>query len=200
MFKKTWHPQMVVHHIKARVGKEALNSYYYATHYPDVYAAAEREFGSWKEAIEACGIDYNTIRKYRSWTRQSVIHEIRKSAENGESINSQYAQDNKKPLYMAAIKRFRSWGHAVRLAGIDYDQVRLRRSMTKAQIKREILELFRQRVDLSYTNMRQNYQYLLAAGMKKLGNGSWAEARRHCGILANFRLRQEKRGEQSRML
>jgi len=25
--------------------------------------------------------------------------------------------------------------------------------------------------------MRENYQYLLAAGMKKLGDGSWAKAR-----------------------
>ena len=65
--------------------------------------------------------------------------------------------------------------------------------MTKAEVKREILELFRKRIDLSYSNMRANYQYLLAAGMKKLGNGSWAKARRECGILANYRLRPEKR-------
>lgn len=199
MFKKLWHPQMIVNHIMVRIDKEPLNSYYYATHYPDVYAAAEREFGSWKDAIEAAGLDYSTIRKYRSWTRQAVIEEIKKCAANGESLNSQFAQNNKKPLYMAAVKRFRSWGQAVRLAGIDYDKVRLRRSMTKAQIKREILDLFRQRVDLSYTNMRKNYQYLLAAGMKKLGSGSWANARRYCGILTNFRLRQEKRGETSRL-
>lgn len=198
MFKKIWHQQMIINHILARKDKEPLNSYYYATHYPDVYAAAEREFGSWKDAIECSGLDYSTIRKYRSWTRQLVIEEIKKAAEAGENINSQYAQNNRKPLYMAAVKRFRSWGQAVRLAGIDYDKIRLRRSMTTKQIKREITELFRQRVDLSYTNMRKNYQYLLAAGMKKLGNGSWDNARKECGILTNFRLRPEKRSEASR--
>ena len=36
--------------------------------------------------------------------------------------------------------------------------------------------------------MRKNYQYLLAAGMKKLGDDSWAKARRQCGILTNYRL------------
>jgi len=198
MFKKIWHQQMIMDHILARKDKEPLNSYYYATHYPDVYAAAEREFGSWKDAIEACGLDYNSIRKYRSWTRQLVIEEIKQAAENGESLNSQYAQNHRKPLYMASVKRFRSWGQAVRLAGLDYDKIRLRRSMTKAQIKREIVDLFRQRIDLSYTNMRKNYQYLLASGMKKLGNGSWDNARKECGIITNFRLRPEKRGEISR--
>ncbi len=193
MFKKIWHPQMVINHILSRNGKEALNSYYYATNYPDVYAAAEREFGSWKDAIEACGLDYNAIRKYKSWTRQAVIEEIKKAHANGDPINSQYVQENNKALYMAAVKRFRGWGQAVKLAGIDYNSIRIRRSMSKNEIKREILDLFRQRVDLSYTNMRANYQYLLAAGMKKLGNGSWANARRHCGILTNYRINPEKR-------
>ncbi len=198
MFKKIWHPSMIINHILSKKDKEALNSYYYATTYPDVYAAAEREFGSWKDAIEACGLDYDKIRKYKSWSRQAVISEIKRAYEEGEPINSQHVQNNNKALYMAAVKRFRSWGQAVKLAGIDYDKVRLRRSMTKAQVKKEILELFRKRIDLSYTNMRENYQYLLAAGMKKLGHGSWASARRECGILTNFRLRPEKRGELSR--
>lgn len=198
MFKKIWNQSMVIQHILSKRDKEPLNSYYYATNYPDVYAAAEREFGSWKEAIEASGLDYDSIRKYKTWNRQAVIEEIRRLSAEGEPISSQHTQNNNKALYMAAVKRFRGWGQAVKIAGIDYDKVRLRRSMTKAQIKREILELFRKRVDLSYTNMRANYQYLLAAGMKKLGNGSWASARRECGILTNYRLRPEKRGEKSR--
>ena len=189
---------MVIQHILSRSGKEPLNSYYYATTYPDVYAAADREFGGWKNAIEAAGLDYSAIRKYRSWTRQSVILEIQAVHERGEAINSKAAQDDNKPLYMAAIKRFRNWGQAVRLAGLDYNEIRLRRSMTKAEIRREILNLFRQRVDLSYSNMRANYQYLLAYGMKKLGDGSWDAARKACGILANYRLRPEKRSEVAR--
>ena len=193
MFKKIWHPNMITHHILSNKDKEPLNSYYYATTYPDVYAAAEREFGSWKDAIEAAGLDYNSIKKYKSWTRQLVIEAIKEAHAKGEAINSKSAQNNMKPLYMAAIKRFRSWGQAVKIAGINYGEIRLRRSMTKAEVKREILELFRKRIDLSYSNMRANYQYLLAAGMKKLGNGSWAKARRECGILANYRLRPEKR-------
>ena len=35
--------------------------------------------------------------------------------------------------------------------------------------------------------MKENYLYLLAAGIKKLGNGSWAKARKVCGISENYR-------------
>ncbi|MEI8247622.1 MAG: hypothetical protein WCI51_17435 [Lentisphaerota bacterium] len=193
MFKQLWHPEMIQHHIMQRNGKEPLNSYYYASNYPDVYAAAERIFGSWGEAIESCGLDYSLIKKYKSWTRQAVLDEIRRLAKEGEPLFSQNAQKQHKPLYMAAIKRYGNWGKAIQAAGVDYKNVRLRRSMTKADIKKEILELFRRGEPLSYTNMRENYMYLQAAAMKKLGDGSWARARRECGILTNYRLSAERR-------
>lgn len=193
MFKQLWHPEMIQHHIMQRDGKEPLNSYYYATNYPDVYAAAERIFGSWGEAIESCGLDYSLIKKYKSWTRQAVLDEIRRLSKEGEPLFSQNAQKQHKPLYMAAIKRFGNWGKAIQAAGVDYKNVRLRRSMTKAEIKKEILELFRRGEALSYTNMRENYMYLQAAAMKKLGDGSWARARRECGVLTNYRLSSERR-------
>ena len=192
MFKQIWFPEMIQQHILSRLDKEPLNSHYYATTYPDVYAAAERLFGSWGEAIESCGLDYSLIKKYKSWTRQSVRDEIRRLAQEGEPLFSQHAQDHHKPLYMAAIKRFGNWGKALQAAGLDYKSVRLRRSMSRADIKKEILALFRSGESLSYTNMRKNYLYLQAIAMKKLGDGSWARARRECGILTNYRLQREK--------
>lgn len=197
MFEKIWHPEMIQHHILERVNKEPLNSHYYANTYPDVYAAAERTFGSWGDAIISCGLDYRDIRKYRTWSRQAVLDAIREYAASGEPLYSQYAQNNFKPLYMAAIKRYGNWGRAVQAAGIPYSKVRLRRCMTQDEIRAEILDLFRRNESLSYTHMRENYQYLLAAGMKKLGNGSWARARKQCGILTNYRLSPEKRSEAS---
>ena len=64
--------------------------------------------------------------------------------------------------------------------------------MSNAEIKKEILELYARNEDLAYPNMREKYQYLLAAGMKKLGNGSWEKARKVCGLHVNFRLSDEK--------
>ncbi len=174
-------------------GKEPLNSHYFSTTYPSVYAAAERIFGSWGNAITASGLDYNSIRKYRSWTRMRIVTMIRKKYKDGEPLSSQYMQNNFKALYMAAIHRFKSWGKAIQAAGIDYNTIRMRRSMTPEQIRSEIVKLYVSGVDMAYSNMRHNHQYLLAYGMKKLGGGSWAEARRVCGITENFRLPKEKR-------
>lgn len=193
MFQQIWHPEMIEHHILSRNGKEPLNSHYYSTNYPDVYAAAERVFGSWGDAIEACGLDYNKIRKYKTWTRQSVLEGIRRLAQENEPLDSNNAQDNHKALYMAAMKRFKNWGDAIKTAGFNYENIRLRRSMTAEEIKKEILDLYRQNEDLSFTNMRKKHQYLMVAAMKKLGEGSWAKARLQCGILTNYRLEPEKR-------
>ncbi|MFA6567952.1 MAG: hypothetical protein WCS96_07040 [Victivallales bacterium] len=192
MFRRKWDGKSIIDHIMSKYGRKPLNSAYYATNYSAVYAAAERIFGSWKYAIEACGLDYSTIRKYRIWSKEIIIREIKKRHKSGQSLSSNYTCKSNRPLYMAAMKRYKNWGAAVSAAGFDYRKVRLRRSMSKADIKKEILELYRRNVDLAYPNMREKYQYLLAAGMKKLGNGSWAKARKVCGLHVNFRLSDEK--------
>lgn len=193
MFKKIWTPDMIQSIILAANGNEPLNSHYFATNHPRVYAAAERLFGSWGDAITSCGLDYKAIRKYRSWDRMRVISAIRERHKKGKPLSCKYIQSNCKSLYMASVHHFKSWKAAVRKAGYDYDAIRIRRSMTEDQIRREIRRLYRLGEDLAYPNMRRNHQYLLAYGMKKLGGGSWAEARRVCGIMDNFRLAKEKR-------
>jgi hypothetical protein len=192
MFIRKWDDISIINHIMSKQGRKPLNSSYYATNYPAVYAAAERVFGSWKYAIEACGIDYSTIRKYQIWSKEIVIKEIKKRQKSGQSMSSQYTYKTNRPLYMAAVKRFKNWGTAISAAGMDYRKVRRRRMMTTDEIKKEILELYARNEDLAYPNMRKKYQYLLAAGMKKLGNGSWEKARKKCGLKVNFRLSDEK--------
>ncbi len=197
MFKRHWSSDMIIQHITGKNGKEPLNSYYYATTYSDVYAAAERLFGSWQQAIEACGFDYSIIKKYQTWTKERVIAEIKAAKAKGTPLGSKYTQDNNKPLYMAAVKRYKSWNNALKRAGINHKRIRLRRLMTNDEVRAEIKKLYQKNVDLAYPNMRKNYQYLLAAGMKKLGAGSWAEARRVCGIEDNYRIPRHKRKQQN---
>ncbi len=187
IFYQRWDTESLKEHILAREGVEPLNSYYYATHYPAVYAAAERMFGSWGEAIAACGLDYEQIRKYKAWNREKIIAEIQERHGRNEPLNSQYIQQNNHSLYMASLRAFGSWGGALRHAGVDYDKIRLRRRWDSERVREAILELYQSGADLAAPNMRMHYQYLLAAGAKKLGNGSWAMARTACGISENFR-------------
>ncbi len=192
MFKKIWTPEMIREIILAANGKEPLNSHYFAVTYPSVYAAAERIFGSWGNAITACGLDYAAIRKYRTWTKMRVLAVIRKRYKDGDPLTSQYMQRHFNSLYMASVHHFKSWGEAIRLAGFDYETIRMRRSMSAAQIRKEIRRLYRNGEDLAYPNMRKNHQYLLAYGMKKLGGGSWEAARKSCGIMENYRSKKRR--------
>ncbi|MFZ2657282.1 MAG: hypothetical protein WAX69_20270 [Victivallales bacterium] len=193
MFRRKWDAKSIINHIMSRNGRKPLNAYYYATAYPAVYAAAERIFGSWGNAITDCGLDYGRICKYRKWSAKTVLKEISAAQKAKQSLSSNYIQKNNKPLYMAAVKRFRNWGSAVKAAGIDYGKIRLRRKMSRKEIKAEILELHRRGVDLAYPNMRKKYLCLLALGMNHLGDGSWVKARRKCGIHENYRLYVQRR-------
>jgi len=188
VFLKYWHPEIVIQHILERSGAEPLNAYYYATHYPSVHAAAVRIWGTWKDAIEACGLDYSTIRKYRVWSDERVVREIIELSKEHYPLASKFAQTIHKPLYMAAVRRFGSWSKALRKAGIDNKRVRLRRARTADEIREEILGLYRNNVSLAYPYMREHHSALLAAGMKKLGDGSWQRARLLCGIEDNYRV------------
>lgn len=187
MFQRRWTSEKIISHILAREGVEPLNSHYYATTYPDVYAAAERFFGSWCNTLESCGFSYQEIRKYRTWNRERVLNEIRKLSEVHSPLSSKFVQTDHRPLYMAALKRFGNWGNAIRAAGLEYRRIRLRRLQTPEELKEEIRRLYQNGESLSYTYMRNKYQYLLASGMKKLGDGSWVRAREACDIHINCR-------------
>ena len=182
MIYQSWTAHAIRQHILSRDGIEPLNSHYYAVNYPDVYAAAERMFGGWQYAIEGCGLDYDKIRKYRRWSKKKVIDEIQRLKAEKQSLNSKNIQEEQRPLYQAALRRFKSWGKALEAAGVNYKKIRQRRRMTPEELKAEILALAHRGIDLSYANMRRNYLYLLANAMRKLGNGSWIKALKRCGI------------------
>lgn len=182
MIYQSWTAHAIKQHILSNDGIEPLNSHYYAVNYPDVYAAAERMFGGWQYAIESCGLDYDKIRKYKRWSKDKVMEEIKRLKEEKQSLNSKHIQQEQRPLYLASLRRFKSWGGALEAAGIDYKKIRQRRRMSTADIRKELQTLAKNGVDLSYANMRKNYLYLLANAMRKLGNGSWIEALKTCKI------------------
>ena len=188
-FNKRWNPDMVTSHIISRHGREPLNSSRYAAVYPDVHAAGARMFGTWKATIEACGIDYEEVRRYRRWSKSKVLSEVRKLKKDGQSLNSKRIQDHHRPLYQAAVKRFGSWNETLAASGIDHKRVMLRRGLSESEIREAVISLHQRGVDLAYPGMRRSHDRLLAAASRKLGGGSWAEARRRCGVRRNFRRR-----------
>ncbi|NMA18974.1 MAG: hypothetical protein GX927_00205 [Lentisphaerae bacterium] len=182
MIYQSWTAHAIKQHILSKDGIEPLNSHYYAVNYPDVYAAAERMFGGWQYAIESCGLDYEKIRKYKRWSKEKVLDEIKRLKAEKHSLNSKTIQQTQRPLYLAALRRFKSWGNALEAAGLNYKKIRKRRRMTEDDIRKEIQALAKKGTDLSYANMRSNHLYLLANAMRKIGNGSWVASLKSCGI------------------
>lgn len=95
---------------------------------PALAAAAVRpqRFGSWRAALEAAGLNYDEIRRYREWDESQVVNELLGLHEAGEPLNSRDVQETTPPLFHAARRRFEHWDNALEAAGLDVDQIRKR--------------------------------------------------------------------------
>ena len=90
-------------------------------------AIGDRYFGSWENAIEATGLDYDEIRIGESWSKEKIIGKIRELHEAGENLSSAYIQKHYTALSVAACKKnfFENWENAITAAGLDYEKIRL---------------------------------------------------------------------------
>jgi hypothetical protein len=95
---------------------------------PQLAAAATKKshFGSWREALNASGLDYESIRRYRDWNDKRVIELVREHASNGRALNAKNVQQDDITLITAARRRFDSWHEALSAAGLDYTAIVLR--------------------------------------------------------------------------
>ena len=85
-----------------------------------------RLFGSWDVAMRASGIDPDSVRRHRRWTRQSVIQRICELAAEGRPLNAAAVQRSEAALPSAASRFFPSWHDALQAAGIDQARWRKR--------------------------------------------------------------------------
>lgn len=92
---------------------------------PQLAAAATKMsyFGSWRAAIEAAGLDYDTIRRFQSWNRQRVVCLVREYHANGMELNAKSVSNEDIRLITAARRRFSSWTEALTAAGLDYSKI-----------------------------------------------------------------------------
>ena len=95
-----------------------------------LYANACRAFGSWRNALVACGIDYERSRNNRKWTREIIKTEIIRIDKNGNSLRpSVLREKGMTTLVSAAEYHFGSWRRAVESCGLDYSFGRCKKDM-----------------------------------------------------------------------
>jgi hypothetical protein len=127
---KSWTNDRIVERIRelyAR-GEDLSWRYISLTLDPSLAAAATKKshFGSWRTALEAAGLDYDAIRRYRDWSEDEVLRRVRDLYAQGQSLNAKTMEKEQITLITAARRRFPSWDRTLAAAGLDYRQIVLR--------------------------------------------------------------------------
>ncbi|MEK7466414.1 MAG: hypothetical protein AAB074_03275 [Planctomycetota bacterium] len=111
--------------------RERLNATTVRDQFKGEYGAAFRIYGGWRQAVEANGISYRSVSEIvppRRVTQTEVDAYIRSRSQTGLPLNSRAVCRDDRPIHTAACRRFYgSWSNALKVNGIDYDTVTLRR-------------------------------------------------------------------------
>jgi hypothetical protein len=181
---KNWSPELVTEEIRAwrEVGKP-LYSHYMRKNYQELLAAGIRYFGTWRTAIETAGIPYDSVRKYRDWSKERIIETIKRLEKDGVDLSfrsmmlSKYAS-----MVYAAIRpnHFGSWKDALTAAGLAPEEIYRYRSWDNQSIIAEIRRLKNEGADLSSKKMDETANPLIATARRRFGN--WGAAIERAGI------------------
>lgn len=183
--KKVWDKDIVVETIKRMHNAgEDLNSNYVQTKQPRLYAAANKYFGGWPQAVIAAGLDYETLRKrtLRAWSKVAIVEEIIRRSTNSLSIRGGDVTNEDRGIYSAARRHFGEdgWAKARMLAGFDPIDPKPQQIWSKETVIEEILRLYENGVALNAAALAGTFGYIRSAGAKYFM--SWGNAIRAAGL------------------
>jgi hypothetical protein len=191
--RRTWSKEVIVATIcKLHGSRKSISSHDTQVRRPTLYRAGCKYFGSWKQTIEAAGIDYITVRKkgsYRRWSKTSVARAIRERWRKKLSINYTAVSREDAGLRWAAVRYFgkKGWVKALRCAGINPGKLPdPRRIWTKEKLKNEILSRHKLGLFVNSTSMRT----LNSTVHKLFGDRSWSKVIRFSGLSSKIQLKR----------
>jgi hypothetical protein len=121
--KQKWSREEILEQIRHyhAQGHDLLNPSFKIKH-RNLYlaACAHRYFGSWRRAIHAAGLDHETMRESRVWTKERIRRTIQDLAAEGRSLGWAYVEEHCPGIYRAARRKenFGSWHNALIQAGV----------------------------------------------------------------------------------
>ena len=160
MGNRKWSKEKIIERIlELDANNEELSLSYNQKNRRPLFKAAKYYFGSWKNAIESTGVDYNNVNKYANrevWSRKKIIKRIQKLLKSGEKPSSRYVQNHYPKLFAAATskKYFGSWKKAVIASEINYEEVCKFETWSKNKILKEIRRINKLEKGKMYTSVK----------------------------------------------
>jgi hypothetical protein len=162
---------------------ENLNYSSVATNNLSLLRAATRYFGAWEDAVRFAGLDYDSIRRYKSWTRDRIIARVKELHAQGVDLSWRNVCLNVDPqLAAAATKKshFGSWREALEASGLNYDEIRKYREWDDARILDMVRAFHRDGKELNAKNMELEDITLITAARRRFD--SWHKALTAAGL------------------
>ena len=174
---RRWSREMIIEEIK-RLSREEVNPVYERN--LGLYSAARREFGNFREALKAAGVE-DTQKTYIKWSEEKVIEEIHSLKNNGLGLVN--VAKNRPLLYSAALRIYGNWVRALEFAGIEYALLRedlSRKKWNESKVIEKIRQLHEKGEKLNSGHVQQNHSALFAAANRECGN--WRKALGKAGL------------------
>lgn len=175
--RNTWSKEVIIQKIsELHKNKEHLNNYQVKTNHSTLYTVSCQYFGSWKAAVEAAGISYDSVRHatHRSWSREAVVKEILRRRDSGLSLGGAAVQKEDPGLYDAAALYFgprKTWENAREAAGIARKDLRPGIVYDKQIIIDGLGKLYAEGHDINTAAfIGSPYMNLMTAGIRLFGS------------------------------
>jgi hypothetical protein len=139
-----------------------------------------RLFGSWDRALHAAGLDADEVNRYRKWTRETVVSELKARHRDSEALNSGAIQKEDPSLHAAAVRHFKGYDEALLAAKIDPAKVRQRKTWEKTDVIKALRGIKKSGARLSDSVIRRDHPALYGAAVRLFG--SFTTARASAGI------------------
>ncbi len=109
----------------------------------ELFVLAIRHYRTWGRALEAAGLNVETVSRRRKWNVQRIIHAIHELYSRGVALHNKSVRKTDQSLTQAARKILGSWDNALMAAGYDPASIRRQR---RPWTKSELMALIQQRV------------------------------------------------------
>ena len=121
---------------------KALNYYAVRQSHGSLLVRARQQFGSWRKAITAAGLDYEKISLICRWSKKEIVRQIQELHQAKQFPDISTLARKSPKLYEACCRHYGSGLAALKAAGINYDELlqdhpyRWTRATIIAEIKR----------------------------------------------------------------